>query len=113
METAKAEVINQFVAVFFVLCGIILSLVLPVAVKTLRQAQSESTDKFSVRKQVLEAWRKYGGNKYVKLLLAASLIAVVIVFLLGLQFYTIRDAVLAGFAWESFVNKLFREPENS
>ncbi|MBW4691973.1 MAG: hypothetical protein KME27_09420 [Lyngbya sp. HA4199-MV5] len=113
METAKVEILSQFAAVFWVLCGIILSLVLPVAVKTLRQAQPELPEKPSIWKPVLEAWKKYGGNKYIRILLAASLIAVVIVFLLSLQFYTVRDAVLAGFAWESFVNKLFREPENS
>jgi hypothetical protein len=35
-----------------------------------------------------------------------------IVFLLGLKFYTSRDAALAGFAWESLINKLFGKTSN-
>ena len=39
------------------------------------------------------------------ILLAGTLIAVVIVFVLGMAFFTARDAILAGFAWESLLNK--------
>lgn len=110
--TSQLEVLNQPMAIFWVLCGILLSLVLPIAVKTLQRAKLESLEKPSIWDRIIVAWNKYGGNKYAGILLAASLVAIVIVFLLGLKFYTVRDAVLAGFAWESFLNKLSRNSEN-
>ena len=41
------------------------------------------------------------------ILIAAAFVATAIVLLLEPKFYGQRDAVLAGFAWESLVNKLF------
>ena len=97
-----------YVEVLWVFLGILISIVLPVAVKTLTAATPEGVaNSPSLSEKIKDAWNKYGGNKYVLILLAALLVAVVIVFLLDLKFYAIRDAILAGFAWESFVNKLF------
>jgi len=98
----------------WVVAGIILSLVLPVAVKTLRSAKdSLETVKPPLRHRIADAWTRYGGNKYLKILLATVVIAVAIIGLLGLQFYTVRDAILAGFAWESFIAKVADQQRNA
>lgn len=99
-------------AVLWVLIGIIISLVLPVAVRTLQRArglEEIAGPKPTFGQRVAAAWVQYGGNKYLAILVAAFVVAGVIVFLLGLQFFTVRDAAIAGFAWESFVKKLFAQ----
>jgi len=98
-------------AVVWVLVGIIISLVLPLAVRILQKGRGleEGGPKPTLGQKLAAAWVQYGGNKYLMMLLAAIVVAVVIVFLLGLQFYTVRDAAIAGFAWESFVKKLFAQ----
>ena len=103
---------SNSIAVLWVLLGIIISLVLPVAVNTLRRAsglEEIGGQKPSLGARVKAAWIQYGGNKYLGILLAGIVVASVIVFLLGLHFYTPRDAAIAGFAWESFVKKLFNK----
>lgn len=94
---------------FFI--GILISVAFPIAVKTLRKkAGLEARPKEpppTLTQRILNAWHQYGGNKYLALLIAAVVVAVVLVFLLGLQFYTPRDAALAGIGWESLVNKLY------
>ena len=107
-------VLPPLLAVLWVLLGILISLVLPIAVKTLRKAgglEGLPEQKPTLLQRIRAAWIQYGGNKYVGILLAASVVAVVIVFLLGLQFHTVRDAAIAGFAWESFVRKLFGQQQ--
>jgi len=101
--------LTPVMAVVWVLVGIIISLVLPVAVRTLKKASGleDLEKKPSLGERIKNAWIQYGGNRYLAILVAAIVVAVVIVFLLGLQFNTVRDAAIAGFAWESFVNKLF------
>jgi hypothetical protein len=101
-----AIVLSPVASTMWVLIGIVLSLILPVAVKVLLRAKLEGIEKPTFRQRVSAAWMKYGGNKYLTIALAASLVAIVIVFLLGMEFFRIRDAVLAGFAWESLLNKL-------
>lgn len=95
--------------VVWVLIGILISLILPVAVNILRKATVglEGGRKLSVSQRIVLAWKQYGGNRYLIIFLAASFIAVTLVFLFDFKFYTHRDAALAGFAWESFINKLF------
>ena len=116
------ERLNQLVALapiettVWVILGIIISLVLPLAVRTLQNAQLEAMRKPGGLESnrptwwdfIAAAWTRYGGSKYLYIFLAAILVAVVLVFLLGLKFYTSRDAALAGFAWESLINKLFK-----
>lgn len=98
--------------VTWVLAGILISLLLPIAVRVLRKAKP-SLEKIApgasptLSRRIADAWQKYGGNRYVGILLAATLVAVVLVFLLGLEFSRPRDAALAGFAWESLLSKLF------
>src|SRR5262245_37065680 len=101
-------------AVLFVLVGIILSILLPLAIKVLRRASGlenkglESASMLTrIKARIKDAWIRYGGNKYLAVLLAGILVAIVIVYLLGMQFFTVRDAILAGFAWESLLNKTF------
>jgi NADH:ubiquinone oxidoreductase subunit 3 (subunit A) len=103
------EAMSNQIAVLWVLLGIIISLVLPLAVSTLKKASGlEGLDeKPTLGQRFKAAWIQYGGNKYLGILIAAIVVAVVIVFLLGLHFFTARDAAIAGFAWESFVKKLF------
>ena len=91
----------------WVFVGIIISLVLPIAVNTLKPPVDSLERGTSFWGKIKKAWKDYSGNKYVAMLVAAAVVAVVIVFLLGLDFYTARDAAMAGFAWESLVNKLF------
>lgn len=101
--------ISQVWATFYVVVGIIISLVLPLAVSALRRASGleEREERRTFWQRVVDIWNRYHGTKYVIILLAAVFVAVVIVFLLGLRFYTARDAALAGFAWESFIKTLF------
>jgi hypothetical protein len=97
-------------AVLLVLAGILLSILLPLAVKALRKAsglEGKRLESASISIRIKEAWMRYGGNKYLVVLLAGILVAIVIVYLLGMQFFTPRDAILAGFAWESLLNKTF------
>jgi len=118
------EGLNQAVALapiettLFVMLGIFISLVLPLAVRTLRNAQLEATRDFESNrtfwwKPIVAAWTRYGGSKYLTIFVAATLVAIVLVFLLGLKFYTSRDAALAGLAWESLINKLFKGAEET
>jgi len=97
----------------WVLIGILISLVLLLAARVLKKA-STALEEFdskppTFRGRLAQAWNLYAGTgvKYAVVLAAAVLVAVVLVFLLGLEFYTKRDAALAGFAWESLINKLF------
>ncbi len=90
----------------WVLAGIIISLLLPLAVRTLRAAKLEGMEKPTLGQRFAAAWKNYGGNRYLGIALAATFVAIVLVFLLGLEFFTARDAALAGFAWESLINKL-------
>ncbi|MCG6137635.1 MAG: hypothetical protein MET45_23870 [Nostoc sp. LLA-1] len=117
------EGLNQAVALapiettVWVMLGIIISLVLPLAVRTLQSAQEATRglerNRLPWWKHIAATWTRYGGSKYLKIFLAATLVAVVLVFLLGLKFYTSRDAALAGFAWESLINKLFKGAEET
>jgi predicted membrane-bound spermidine synthase len=109
-DLTQAVALAPIEATIWVLLGIIVSLVLPLAVRTLQRARLEEASPLWGR--IAEAWKKYGGNKYLGVLLSATLVAVVLVFLLGLEFYTTRDAALAGFAWESLINKLFGKSQS-
>lgn len=115
MPHQPASVPMSFIeTVIWFLVGMLISVVFPVAIKTLKSLrkkvrleaqQSETAPSFVQR--VFSAWRAYGGNKYLWLLVLATVIAVVLVFMLGLQFYNPRDAALAGIGWESLTNKIF------
>jgi hypothetical protein len=104
----EGTALGPITSVVWVLIGIIISLALPVALRTLRAHKLEELQgtKPTLIQRIAAAWTRYGGNKYLAIMLAATLVAIVLVFLLGLKFYTTRDAALAGFAWESLVNKL-------
>jgi len=98
-------------SILWVLVGILISLVLPIALRTLVNAATAAKAIKTMQQPTLTdwlkaAWIRYGGTKYVGIMLAATLVAGVIVLLLGLKFYAAREAALAGFAWESLVNKL-------
>ena len=51
------------VTVCWVLAGIIISLVLPLAVRTLRSAKLEGGEKLTAAQRFANAWTKYGGNR--------------------------------------------------
>ena len=101
--------LTQAVTIFWVFIGILISLILPIAVKTLQGANLEELDKDepTIWQRIVQAWKAYSGNKYLMIFLSAVVVAFVLVFLLGLNFFSARDAALAGFAWESLINKLF------
>jgi hypothetical protein len=98
-------------AFLWVLLGILISLVLPVAVRTLKRASGLETSgvKPTLSQRVHDAWLAYGGPRYASIFCAAVVVAAVILLMTGLEFYKVRDAVFAGFAWESLVNKLFTQ----
>src|SRR5687768_4915786 len=102
--------LSSTLAVTWVVVGIIISLLLPVAVSALRRAKPKGLERLgekpSLGTQFAAAWQKYGGNRYLGIAAAATFVAIALVFLLGLEFQAARDATLAGFAWESFVSKL-------
>ena len=97
--------------VFWFFLGILISIFFPVIIKTVRRntglESKVAEPTLSFGKRIQTAWDQYGGNRYLKLLVATVLVAVVLVFVLGLKFYTARDAALAGIGWESLSNKLF------
>ena len=92
------------ITVMWVVLGIIFSLLVPVFVRVLKQAVAKSEK--PAGRAIADVWNKYGGNRYLKILVAATGLAVALVFLLDLQFSAARDAALAGFAWESLTSKL-------
>ncbi len=102
-------VLSPITTIGWVLAGILISLILPVAVNTLKGAKInlESVSRQpTIFERIIVAWKQYNGEKYLTIFLAASFLAIALVLLLGLEFYTPRDATLAGFAWESLTNKL-------
>jgi hypothetical protein len=107
------------VSIFWVLVGIFVSIFLPVAVRTLLNLRKRlgvtAAAKPGFGQRFKLAIVKYMGWGWQALgyLAAAVFVAAVIVSLFGLKFYTERDAILAGFAWESFVNKLYHATGNS
>ncbi len=101
--------LSQIVTTGWVVIGILLSLILPIAVQTLKKAkglEDLESKQPTLSQRFKAAWEKYGGNRYLGIAAAATVVAVALVFLMGLEFSMARDAALAGFAWESFVNKL-------
>ena len=111
----QGEWLSNGLAVMGVCLGILTSLVLPIAINTLRRAATtlESTQQPMIWERILKAWEQYNGPRYLQIFLAAMLVAVVLVFLLDLKFYGLREAILAGFAWESLVSKLFGQQSAS
>lgn len=105
----SSDILSFGEAVTWMVVGILISIVLPLAVKVLQnKGRLEAAGQQpTLAARVALAWRLYGGNRYVAVLGAAVLVAAVLVFVLNLQFHTARDAALAGFSWESLVNKLF------
>src|SRR3974390_1486143 len=100
--------LSPVLSVVWVVGGILLSLFLPIAVKTLRGAkgtEARGVPKPTLGQKLAAAWAKYGGNKYLRILVAATVVAFVVVFLVGGEFKSVKEAVLAGFAWEGFLNK--------
>ena len=116
----EAVVLGRVVSAIWVTVGIIVSLILPVAVEMLQKAKpdramlesnKEDHPSFwqrivSFGRRVYSAWKNHGGNRYLVIVVAAVVVAVVLVVLMDLKFFTVRDALLAGFAWESLINKL-------
>lgn len=112
---ASAEVLSFVPAVSWMVLGILISVVLPLAVKALKNkgVLEAAGEPPSFGARVALAWQQYGGNRYVIVLGAAVIVAAVLVFILELKFHTPRDAALAGFGWESLVNKLFGSPSKT
>ena len=108
--------LEPIMAFLWVLAGILISLILPIAVKTLKRAsglESAGEIKPSLGQRLYGAWIAYGGPKYLAIFLAAVVVAAVILMMTGLEFYKMRDAAFAGFAWESLVNKLFSQAKKA
>ena len=103
----EVQPIQMMASIVYVFLGILISLILPVAVNTLRRATGSLEARKTWTQRLVDAWNKYGGNRYLIILAMAVVVAIVIVLLLDLKFYTVRDALLAGFSWEALVNKLF------
>lgn len=115
-EITQSVALGSIVSIGLVFVGIVISIFLPVAVKTLQNARDGLEDKSAkpnLWQKIGEAWKKYGGPKYLRVVVAGTFVATALVLLLELKFYTSRDAVLAGFAWESLINKLFGQSKQS
>ena len=112
----EINILSPVITVIWVSIGILISLFLPISIKLLKDEAKnfslETNHKKNIKDKILIVWNFIGGSKYLKILLSTIIIATVVVFLLGLKFYTERDAALAGFAWESLVNKLFGYQKN-
>jgi hypothetical protein len=96
-------------AILWVLAGILLSLILPVCISALKKASGKESleeAKPTFGQKVAAVWTKYGGNRYLIVLGASIVVALVLVFLLGQNFKSPKEAVLFGFAWEGLLNKL-------
>lgn len=98
--------------VFWMVVGIIISIVLPLAVKVLQNkgALESMGIEPTIGSRVWRAWVEMGGNRYLAVVAAAVFVAAAVTFLLDLKFPTSREAALGGFGWESLVNKLFGKP---
>jgi hypothetical protein len=99
-------------SVFWMVVGIIISIVLPLAVKVLQNkgALERMGVPPTIGSRVWRAWVEMGGNRYLAVVAAALFVAASVTFLLDLKFPTSREAALGGFGWESLVNKLFGKP---
>src|SRR2546425_5711036 len=85
--------------VFWFLIGMLISMILPVAVKTLKSLRKkagleakEAESPPTLTQRILTAWQQSGGNIYLGILVISLLIAVALVFILRLQFYDPVDA---------------------
>lgn len=98
--------------VFWMVIGILISIILPLAVKTLQN--KGALEKMGVPptlgSRIWRAWVEMGGNRYLAVVAAAVFVALSLTFLMDLKFPTPREAALGGFGWESLVNKLFGKP---
>ncbi len=109
MNTPVTPQLSIVAEILWVLAGILLSLILPVAIKTLRGAKGTELierSKPTFTQKLALAWAKFGGNRYVTILFASVAVALVLVFLVGGQFSSAKEAMLFGFAWEGLLNKL-------
>ena len=95
---------------FWVTFGILASLILPVVTKVIQNAKFEAQS--SLWERIVKAWKDYSGKRYLTILIAAIVLAILLVFLLDLEFFKIRDAALSGIAWESLVNKVVPKKSN-
>ena len=99
--------------VLWFLVGMLISMVFPVFIKTLKSLREKAhleakgaESPPTLTQRILTAWKQYGGNAYLGILVISLLIAMILVFLLRLQFYDPVSAALAGIGWESLTNKL-------
>lgn len=99
-------------SVMWMVVGILISIVLPIAIKLLQNKGSleKRSAPPTLTSRIARAWTELGGTRYTLVVLAAVFVAYVLTFLMNLQFPTPREAALAGFGWESLVNKLFGKP---
>ena len=102
---------NILFSSLWVLIGILISLVLPVAIHTLFKAKTDIESGLeglqpSIGERFRAWWAAINGKRYLQVLAAATLVAFVAVFFLDITFASPRQAAVAGFAWESLVGKL-------
>src|SRR3954453_9936774 len=102
MNPGQGAALSAGAAVMWGVIGILLSLVLSLAVRTLAGAKKlEGLNKNpTVWQRRAAVWQRYGGNKYVMVVFASVIVALVLVFLIGGEFKSVKEAVLFGFAWE-------------
>jgi len=103
MQTPVA--LPMALTIFWFFVGIIFSIIIPVVVIMVRGPRPEEEVSFSRR--VIDALKKYWGNKYLQKIIGAMIIACFLVFILDLEFFKARDAAIAGIGWESLLNKVF------
>jgi hypothetical protein len=98
------ELLSTGASLGWITVGIVLSLVLPLAVKTLAGARPK-LEGLERQSALSRFWTWIDGTKYVKILLSALVVAVVLKFLIGGDLRTPKEAIIFGFAWEGLVSK--------
>jgi hypothetical protein len=109
--------ISNWEAILWIVVGIIASFLVPVAISILLEAKrryapsspfeaKESKDKGP--SLLKAAWNRYGRHIVFALgvVVAAGMLAAALVFIVGMKFDHWRQALVAGFAWQSLLEKL-------
>jgi len=109
-DPATVTVLPTPEAIAVVVVGIFSSIVVPIAVRTLKKpfpGLEAAGEPPTWKQRLLTSITRYLGPGMTALgyVLAAVIVAGFLVAFFDLHFYTHRDAMIAGFAWESLWNK--------
>lgn len=87
--------------------GMLISFFLPLVIESITKAYKSITGA-KLTKQP-SWWERVNGPRYLRVIFGAFIVAMVLVFLLGIEPATTREASIAGLGWESLVGKLLAQ----